>query len=237
MVTSMTTPHVNPKDWPMRPVRPIDRWILSADIGQSIDPTALSLLHHTRKAVPGDDAWKADAVRKVWRQAKVERFDILNLKRLPLGVSYTVQVDHVRKLIVRLRERGIDPDFVLDFTGCGRPVGDMFDAVGLSPTKILITGGNETTRHGGKVWHVPKVTLVSSLEALMDTGEFKIAADADDALTLVNELKDFRRKVSESGRAQYEARASAHDDLVLSCAMAVWHARNRNEVTREELKL
>jgi hypothetical protein len=73
--------------------------------------------------VPGDDAWKPDPVRRIWKQAAVERFDILNLKRLALGMSYTAQVEHVCTLILRMRERGIDPDFVLDFTGCGRPVG------------------------------------------------------------------------------------------------------------------
>ncbi|MBR0793963.1 hypothetical protein JQ615_01025 [Bradyrhizobium jicamae] len=223
--------------WPSREVVPIDRWILSADIGQAQDPTALSLLHHTRQPLPGRDAYQPDPVRRVWKQAAIERFDVLNLKRLPLGMSYTAQVEHIRGLILRLRERGINPDFALDFTGCGRPVGDMFDHVGMSPAKVLITGGHEASQHGGKVWHVPKVLLISSLEAVMDRGEFKIAADADDAQTLVSELKDFRRKVSESGRAQYEARATAHDDLVLSCAMGVWWAVSRPSVTRQELRV
>jgi hypothetical protein len=112
-----------------------------------------------------------------------------------------------------------------------------FDHVGLSPTKILITGGNTAQRQPNKVWHVPKVLLISALKAKMDQSEFKIAPDANDAQTLANELKDFRRKVSEPGRAQYEARASTHDDLVLSCAMAVWHATNRHECHRVELRV
>jgi hypothetical protein len=45
-----------------------------------------------------------------------------------------------------------------------------------------------------------------------------------DAGALADELKDFRRKVSEAGRATYSARTGAHDELVLAVAIALWFA-------------
>jgi hypothetical protein len=37
-----------------------------------------------------------------------------------------------------------------------------------------------------------------------------------------DDLKDFRRKLSDAGRATYAARARAHDDLFLTVAIACW---------------
>ena len=50
---------------------------------------------------------------------------------------------------------------------------------------------------------------------------------------LKDELKDFARKVSESGRVTYNARAGKHDDLILSICIVLFIACNR-PVTRVE---
>ena len=57
--------------------------------------------------------------------------------------------------------------------------------------------------------------------------ELKIASNISDAGALADELKDFARKVSESGRVTF-ARSGSHDDLVLSLAIALFAALNRN---------
>jgi hypothetical protein len=41
---------------------------------------------------------------------------------------------------------------------------------------------------------------------------------------LKEELKDFKRQISEAGRTTYAARVGAHDDLVLSLAIVLWMA-------------
>jgi len=58
--------------------------------------------------------------------------------------------------------------------------------------------------------------------------ELKIASNISDAGALADELKDFARKVSESGRVTFNARSGSHDDLVLSLAIALFAALNRN---------
>jgi hypothetical protein len=112
--------------------------------------------------------------------------------------------------------------FVIDNTGVGRAVGDLFDNAGMAPTKVTITAGNEQTKVDHQRWHVPKGILISTLDARLHLGELRIAADLMEAGPLREELKDFQRKVSAAGRTQWEARVGKHDDLVLAVALALW---------------
>jgi|SRR5712664_4654943 len=59
------------------------------------------------------------------------------------------------------------------------------------------------------------------LGARLHTGELKIAAA----------LSDAERKVSDAGRATYNARTGAHDDLVLAVAIALWWATTSGPMT------
>jgi hypothetical protein len=218
-------PHELPHDaatWPSIPTRAVNRWILAADLGQSIDPTAICVLNH--RVVPVDK-WTPYPKRKQWKQDRVESFHVRHLERLPLGMAYPAQIQHVAMLLT-LPPLDAGATLVIDETGVGRAVGDMFDAAGLAPQRVTITFGHEATRHGSRTWHVPKGLLISALEARMHSGEFGIAELIKDAGALVEELKDFRRKVSDAGRATFAARSGAHDDLVLACAIAVWQATN-----------
>lgn len=205
------------KDLQYREARPRDDWYLGLDVGQSIDPSAVCALRHV---VTPTDEWKPnDRNPRIVQQQCVERFQVLHLERLPLGMPYPTQVAHVGGLLARPPLTGAT--FVLDYTGCGRPVADMFSRAGLQPVCLLITAGTEWSRDG-LTWHVPKSLLVSGLEARLHSGELEIAADLLDAPALHEELKDFSRKVSESGRVTFNARSGAHDDLVLAVAIALF---------------
>jgi hypothetical protein len=93
----------------------------------------------------------------------------------------------------------------------------------LEPIRITITGGgDEATAHGGDRFHVSKTTLISTIDALLHTGVLRFAASLSDAGAMRDELKDFRRKLSDAGRATYAARSGTHDDLVLAVAVACW---------------
>src|SRR5258708_6211051 len=65
------------------------------------------------------------------------------------------------------------------------------------------TSTGELTMNGGDTHHVPKGFLVSGLESRMHSGELKIAAELTESPALKEELRDFGRKVSESGRVTY----------------------------------
>lgn len=160
---------------------------------------------------------------------------VSKLERFPLGMPYPQQIQYVANLLGR--EPLIGATFALDYTGCGRPVADQFQRAGLRPQKVLITAGNEVTTHSGDTHHVPKSFLVSGQESRMHSGELKIAAELTESPALKEELRDFGRKVSESGRVTYNARAGAHDDLILAICIALFMATNKPTVHQEELRI
>jgi hypothetical protein len=186
-------------------------FMLGADLGQSQDPTALSVLHH----------------RKLYnhhvsgvRALVGERFEVRHLQRLPLGLSYPQVCQEVRMLMARKPIAG-NCELVIDETGVGRAVADLFDTVGLRPTRVTITAGGEQNWSNGS-WHVAKGILISTLDAKLHCGELGFAPGLQEAGAMEGELADFQRKVSVAGRYSYEARVGKHDDLVLSVAIALW---------------
>ncbi|WP_439925579.1 hypothetical protein [Nitrobacter sp. JJSN] len=189
-----------------------DEWTLAADLGQSNDPTAICVMQHRT------------VERKHWRDgiSKVcEHFDVRHLQRLPLGLSYVDQVSEVARLLARPPLKD-GCEFIIDATGVGRAVGDLFNDAGMRPTQVTITAGNEQTDVGDRRWHVPKGILISTLDARLHLGELRFAAALSEAGAMADELKDFQRKVSAAGRSTWEARVGKHDDLVLAVAIALW---------------
>lgn len=71
----------------------------------------------------------------------------------------------------------------------------------------------------------------------MHSGELKIAPALTEQTALEEELHDFSRKVSESGRATYNVRSGAHDDLILPTCIALFVSTNRNTVSIKPLAL
>jgi hypothetical protein len=200
------------------PARAVDRWIMGVDLGQSNDPTAIAVMNH--RVVPLDK-WKEDVNAKAWREEKKEHFDVRFLQRLPLGLPYPEQVQRVANILAR-PPLNAGCKLVIDETGVGRAVGDIFDAAGLRPNRVTITAGAEATQQAGNRWHVAKGILISGLDARLHTEELQIAKALSDAPALQEELKDFQRSVSAAGRATYEARVGKHDDLILAVAIALW---------------
>jgi len=146
-------------------------------------------------------------------------YQVGHLERMPLGTPYPGIVAHVGRLLGKLP----DPELIIDYTGVGRPVFDLFTYAGISPVGVLITGGAVETRYGATCG-VPKLTLVSRLQALLHQGQLKIQKELSEAETLVRELQDFRVEFTATGHLTFNARAGKHDDLVLALAIAIWRA-------------
>ena len=142
------------------------------------------------------------------------------LERVPLGTPYPAIVAHVGRLLTKLPGR---PQLIIDFTGVGRPIFDMFVCSGIYPIGVLITGGTAVTRDR-RTYTVPKLILVSRLQALLHQGHLKILRELPEAETLVRELQDFRMEFTAAGHLTFNARSGKHDDLVLALAIAVWRA-------------
>ena len=201
-----------------------EAFIVAADLGQSTDPTAICVLHHTITPLETWTVVKHPNGGGSTKQDVCERFDVRHIERVPLGTSY-VDITAIVAAIKNRPPLRYDADLLIDETGVGRAVGDIFDDAGLKPIRVTITAGaNDATQESSRRWHVPKMVLISALDARLHTGELRFAAELQEAGTMAEELKDFRRKVSAAGRHQYEARVGRHDDLVLSVALAVWWA-------------
>ncbi|MGY0799055.1 hypothetical protein ACW7G0_08390 [Lysobacter sp. A286] len=161
------------------------------------------------------------------------RYEVQHLERLQLGMPYPAQVDRLEAMVCRPPLSHAAPRVLVDYTGVGRPVFDMF--AGRPALRraqgVVITGGRETSSTTAG-WSVPKGELVSKLQALLHAGELRIASTLPDAPVLLRELQDFRVRFTESGNATFNAREGAHDDLVLALALAVF-GLSRPEPVRE----
>lgn len=217
-------PNLAPALWPKIPAHNIDRWIVAVDLGQMVDSTAVAILHHT---VTPLDSWTKYTTARNWKQDSNQRFDLVHLERFPLGISYVTQVQMVADILQRDPLSRLRPDLVIDQTGVGASVADIFDVAGLRPNRIVITSGLGVTQHGGRLWHVSKHQIISRLEAAMHTGDLHVAAALKESDAFRDELRDFQRHTSDAGRVSYSARSGAHDDIVLAVGIGIFFASNR----------
>jgi hypothetical protein len=190
-------------------------YLVGLDLGQSQDYTALVII---------EQAGSAPAHYRL-------RF----IKRFPLRTSYQEIMDFVIR-ILKSQEFKVHPSaLIVDATGVGAPVVDMFKRAKVRPIAVTITGGFEVTRVSGREYRVPKRDLVSTLRLLFDDGRLEIAEGLPEAKVLVDELLNFRLKVSAAGHDTYEPwREGEHDDLVFATALAAWYGENRIKRSKPE---
>lgn len=187
----------------------VTRYYLGLDLGQSQDYTALAVCRREWERRDDGDGPAS--------------YQLLALRRWPLGTSYPAIVADVGRILARPDLSPPAPLFALDFTGCGRPVWDMFRAARIAATGIAITGGNEVIQAAALEWHVPKRDLVSVVQVLLQDRRLQWPASLPEGETLARELQTFRVKISLAGNDTFEAwRERDHDDCVLAVALACW---------------
>jgi hypothetical protein len=194
------------------------QYLISVDLGQVNDFTAISLIemHGIRPQIT---------------------LHVREITRPPLGTKYTQIVSEVADLYRRVGDylqetywRWAEPPallarrtILLDATGCGRPVTDMFEQARLRPIPITITGGTGFEADG-RGYRVAKPDLIHALVVLVQDERLKIAAALPEAANLVQEFLHFERRVTLSGREQLAVwREHVNDDMILSLAMGAWY--------------
>jgi len=208
-------------------------YLVGLDLGQASDYTALSVVEQQLWS-PRDHAWLSPANLTATQLTERLRFEgtpptdrplhVRHLERLPLGTSYPAIVADVAARLRSGAMAGKGIALLIDATGVGRPVVDMFKAASLRPVAITITGGAAVGRDRGG-YTVPKRQLVSSLQVALQQKRLRIARTLEHAATFEQEALNFKVKISVAGHDSYEAwRESTHDDLVLSVAMTTWFA-------------
>ena len=195
--------------------------------------------------------FSAACVLKRTPSGETARFDVVHLKRWALGTSYPRVVEAVHEIVSNPKLRPVveeppegefgggwtsarvgDPTLLVDGTGVGRGVMSLFlDAkMPATITPLVITGGLGYREDqwgdgtGTRAFFVAKCELVSAVQAGLQGGSLKIVPGLAEADTLQREMENFRVKVSKNANELYSARESTNDDLLLSVAMALWHA-------------
>ena len=200
---------------PTFPAAPDVEHTIGLDLGQARDFSALCVVE---RSVPKNEPIYA----------------VRHLLRWPLGTPYTKIVNDVATLAYSPSLKL--PRIAADRTGVGAAIMEMLaqalrdkangaTVVDLAP--ILITSGDAVSRGDDGCRHVAKKQLVSTVQALLSSDRLKIAPELPEAVTLRNELRAFKCKVTVAGNETFEAwRERDHDDMVLSLAMALWLAEN-----------
>lgn len=207
---------------------PRKSYVISADLGQSIDPTAIAIIESTEYFPEQHEGTPLPSPKRIAQ-------DVRHLERLPLRMDYVEQVARVGAILRQPELRDAPKSLVIDMTGVGRAVFDMFRQSRLNPIGVTITAGDQETRDPAmpECWRVAKLLLVSRLQAALHAGDLRVAEELPEAQTLVRELQDFRASISDTGHARFGAREGAHDDLVLAVAIGCWWAERatRNRMT------
>lgn len=208
-------------------------YFVGIDLGQSKDFTAVCVLEKvTPEWQQGFVGWSFES-RRAHRERSKPLYHVRHIDRLPLGTSYPAVVEYVKALLEKEPLKGSSVQIIADATGCGRPVIDMlrkelprYRVIGVS-----IHGGDSTTEEGWD-FRTPKRDLVATLQVLFQDGRLQIANALPSADLLMRELLNFRQKIDPiTAHDSYSAwRENAHDDLVLSVALAAWYAERYREL-------
>jgi hypothetical protein len=146
--------------------RTVDLFVVGVDLGQSQDWTAIAVVQHSTRTLPTWTPHKArygDGTGRLVQDMETF-FDLRALERIPLGTPYPQQIERVEEIMSRPRLRG--SDIIIDGTGVGSAVCDLFDQGPLRPIRVVITGGHGAVCTRRDRWSVPKVDIVSALDAV-----------------------------------------------------------------------
>lgn len=139
------------------------------------------------------------------------------------GLAYPQVVDHVMGLLGKAPLGTYPTQLVLDQTGVGLPVFDLFKAAGAQPIGVSIHGGDRATCER-RQWRTPKRDLASAVRVALESKRLLIPRSLPLASTLIDELQNFRVTIDpKTAHDSYSHwRENQHDDLVLATALAVW---------------
>ncbi len=197
------------------PVHPVmtPTLFIGLDLGQLVDPSAASVVR--RDIIVDAAGLPTRNIAGHWAY----RFTVLGLRRFPLHTPYTHIVNYVKA------NRPPGSRLVIDATGVGRPIVEMFrDAMPFPAIidAVTITGGQSWSRPSAGEWHASKVELVAATRVVLESTVLKVIPSLEHASLLKRELLNFRIKVAKTENETYEAREGDHDDLVISVILPIW---------------
>ena len=194
-------------------------FFVGLDLGQARDYSALCAVERVLEVSLAEGAM-------------LVTFNVRHLEIFPLGTPYSEVVETVG-ILMQQPELAHHTTLVIDETGVGRPVMELFQSAGMDPVGITITGGPKVTS-SATGYVVPKAELVDALTVRFQNGRIKISPALDEAEKLKAQLEAFTVKINKRGRETFEAMdEEIHDDLVLALSLAIWLG-DRNGVSPDD---
>jgi hypothetical protein len=192
-------------------------YFLGLDLGQPGDYTALAALEAEEEP---------DGVRT---------FGVRHLQRWPLGTSFTLIAADLKALLTRPPRPDPPHDapplsgcvLAVDGTGVGPPVLEFFRGARLPADVrgVFVTAGRQESRDDSGYCHVPKQSLMATLQVLLESRRLQICPGIPLAAGLAKELSSFGAKGATARTETFEGwREHEQDDLVLAVALAAWIA-------------
>lgn len=191
-------------------------YLIAIDIAKNMDRTAIAI---ARKAQHfGDDG------------RCISYLDIVDLQMIE-QMSYPDLARYVRRLDLHADLHG-NNELIVDSTGVGEAVCDNLTDIGLTPQRIIFTGGDNAsirsvTNRSGFVtrttYNVPKTELIDTLKLAMQEGRIRIAPGIPFEKDIREQFSHFVGKMSKSKNMIYgNDKDEIHDDIVCAFAMAAW---------------
>jgi len=217
-----------PRRVPVPPDVPKPDLFLSVDLGQLTDYSATALVRRTTltEEILNERGNTVIVPRRSPLGHPIRQLDVVGLRRYDLGTSYVNIVRHVKEQL----DRFPGATLILDASGTGRAITDMFRELWVIVNAITITGGQSWSNPAPFEYHVSKVDLVAAIRADLERELLKIAIGVSHADILKREMLDFKIKVSKAQNEIYSAREGAHDDLTIAVAMVSWYSHMQSQV-------
>jgi hypothetical protein len=195
------------------------KYLIGLDIGMMQDYSALCMIEQIEEVKP------ANLVERILEHYEV-RYNLTHIEQFPLGTQFPAVVKRVSEIVYN-PEIERNNKLIIDATGIGEAIVQMFREKSILPVSIVITGGAEVTKPRSKyeIYHVPKRDLVSALMKIVQSGRFKIADGLALGRLFDEQLSMFHYTLNKkTGHDSYEAaKDSIHDDIVLAAALAAWY--------------
>ena len=203
---------------------PSAEYILSQDIGKKQDDTTSLIYRITPEYVDSYDGGR-----------RVMTFmDVVYMDKRRLSYDRLARFTQELMQSASLGERST---LLIDGTGIGEAVYDIYTSKGLEPVKIIFTGGETASIERGRLeaskrfndisgYKVPKVDMVSAAQVIFQQGRIRFASDLPFRDECLEQLQAFVGKVNEkTENVKYENLTDEiHDDFVVNILMASWYA-------------
>ena len=202
---------------------PSAEYLLTQDIGKKQDDTTTLIYRITPEYI---DSW--DGGRRI-----MTFMDVVFMDKRRLTYD---RLARFTQELVQSASLGERSTLLIDGTGIGEAVYDIYAAKGLEPVKIIFTSGETASIERSRLeqskrfndisgYKVPKVDMVSAAQVIFQQGRIRFAPDLMFRDECLEQLQNFVGKVNEkTENVKYENLTDEiHDDFVVNILMASWY--------------